>query len=145
MSESPDGYNSIAQVRLVELPRHARANGEVVVAEAAVHVPFAIVRMFTVTAPAGARRGEHAHRRCSQFMLCVHGAIEVLCDDGYEKKTFMLDRGNLALHVPPSIWNRIIFRDSGSSLVVLCDRPFEESDYIRSYSEFLTFRKAKNS
>jgi len=92
MPQTSDGLSSVAQVRLIELPRHARADGELVAAEAGAHVPFAIVRLFTVTAPAGARRGEHAHRRCSQFMLCVHGAVEITCDDGRDLQDHVEER-----------------------------------------------------
>ncbi len=145
MPRAVDSLSSIAQVRLIDLPRHDRGDGALVVAETGAHVPFAIVRLFTLTAPAGARRGEHAHRRCSQFMLCVHGTVDIVCDDGRDRKAFVLDRGNLALHVPPLIWNTIDFRGSDSTLAVLCDRPFEEPDYIRSYPQFLAFRKAMSS
>jgi dTDP-4-dehydrorhamnose 3,5-epimerase-like enzyme len=134
--------NELGDARLIALPRHARADGEVVVAEAAAQVPFQIRRMFALAAPAGAKRGRHAHRFCSQFMVCVSGAVDVLCEDGREQKTFMLDRHELALLVPPMIWNTVSFRDTNSVLVVLCDRPYEEHDYIRDYAEFLSFREA---
>jgi dTDP-4-dehydrorhamnose 3,5-epimerase-like enzyme len=134
--------NELGDARLIALPRHARADGEVVVAEAAAQVPFQIRRMFALAAPAGAKRGRHAHRFCSQFMVCVSGAVDVLCEDGREQKTFMLDRRELALLVPPMIWNAISFRDTNSVLVVLCDRPYEEHDYIRDYAEFLSLREA---
>ena len=98
--------------------------------------------MFTVKAPGGAKRGEHAHRLCSQFMICVHGVIDIVCDDGREQRTFTLDRGNLALMVPPTIWNTVMFRQADSILAVLCDRGYEEHDYIRNYAEFLAFREA---
>lgn len=129
-------------VRTIELPRHARSDGEVVVAEAGHAVPFAIARMFTVRASGGAKRGEHAHRQCSQFMICVHGVIDIVCDDGADRRTFALDRSNLALAVPPTIWNTVMFRQSDSVLAVLCDRIYEEHDYIRDYAEFLAFREA---
>ncbi len=129
-------------VRTIELPRHARLDGEVVVAESDNAVPFAIARMFTVKAPSGAKRGEHAHRLCSQFMLCVHGVIDIVCDDGCTRRIFALDRSNLALMVPPTIWNTVMFRQTDSVLAVLCDRGYEEHDYIRDYPEFLAFRKA---
>ena len=95
--------NQISEARLVELPRHVRGDGEVIVAEAAAQVPFRIERMFTIGAPAGAKRGRHAHRLCSQFMICVSGAVEVVCEDGRKKKTFALDRRNLALLVPSGV------------------------------------------
>ena len=44
----------LADVRLVELPRHIRDDGEVVVAEGGTGVPFAIARLFVLRAPEGA-------------------------------------------------------------------------------------------
>lgn len=139
---SGSDFNDVGDIRLIELPHHVREDGEIVVAQAATQVPFAITRMFTLTAPLGAKRGGHAHRRCAQFMLCVHGAVEVVCDDGGNQKAFVLDRNNLALYVPPTIWNTVIFKKDGSVVAVLCDRPFEEPDYLRAYPEFLDLRKA---
>jgi dTDP-4-dehydrorhamnose 3,5-epimerase-like enzyme len=141
----PVTLSSVGDVRLIELPRHTRENGEIVVAQAAAHVPFAIARMFTLTAPLGAQRGDHAHRRCTQFLLCVHGAVEVVCDDGRDQRSFVLDRSNLALCVPPTIWNTVIFKKDRSVAVILCDRPFEEPDYLRTYPEFLDLRKTRIS
>lgn len=132
--------NSLADVRTVVLPEHSRDDGSVVVAEASMHVRFPIARMFILRAPIGARRGNHAHRLCSQFFLCVSGAIDVICDDGREQRTFTLDRGNLALVVPPTIWNTVVFREPQSVVVVLCDRLYEAHDYLHDYNEFLTFR-----
>jgi dTDP-4-dehydrorhamnose 3,5-epimerase-like enzyme len=134
--------NPIDGARLIELPRHARTDGEVIVAEAASQVPFRIERMFALAAPAGAKRGRHAHRRCSQFMICVSGAVDVVCEDGRRKNSFVLDRRSQALLVPPGLWNIVEFRQSDSVLVVLCDRVYEAEDYIRDYAEFLSFRES---
>jgi dTDP-4-dehydrorhamnose 3,5-epimerase-like enzyme len=134
--------SKLTDARLVELPRHARADGEVVVAEAAAQVPFRIERMFALTAPAGAERGRHAHRLCSQFMICVSGAVDVVCEDDTSKRTFALNRRNQALLVPPGLWNTVKFRQNESVLIVLCDRVYEADDYIRDYAEFLSFRES---
>jgi dTDP-4-dehydrorhamnose 3,5-epimerase-like enzyme len=134
--------NQIGEARLIELPRHARSDGEVIVAQAAAQVPFRIERMFALAAPAGAKRGRHAHRLCSQFMICVSGAVDVVCEDGNSKNIFALDRRNQALLVPPGLWNTVEFRRSDSVLVVLCDRAYDAEDYIRDYAEFLSFRGA---
>lgn len=129
-------------VRTINLPRHARADGEVVVAETAAEVPFRIERMFALAAPAGATRGRHAHRLCSQFMICVSGAVGVVCDDGSVETNFILDRRDQALLVPPGIWNTIEFPQNESVLIVLCDRVYEAHDYIRDYAEFRSFRES---
>jgi dTDP-4-dehydrorhamnose 3,5-epimerase-like enzyme len=134
--------NTLADAKLIDLPRHASADGEVVVAEAVTQVPFRIERMFTLAAPIGAKRGRHAHRLCSQFMICVNGAVDIVCDDGRKQNTFVLDRRDVALLVPPEIWNTVDFRHDGSVLVVLCDRVYEAHDYIRDYAEFRSFRES---
>jgi dTDP-4-dehydrorhamnose 3,5-epimerase-like enzyme len=134
--------NRLVDACLIELPRHARADGEVIVAEVAAQVPFRIERMFALTAPAGAKRGRHAHRLCSQFMVCVSGAVDVVCEDGSKINTFALNRRNQALLVPPGLWNTVEFRQSESVLIVLCDRVYEAGDYIGDYAEFLSFRES---
>ena len=131
----------ISDIRPIEFPRHVRDNGEVVVAEGPFSVPFDIARMFTLRAPEGATRGEHAHISCSQLMLCVHGAIDITCEDGAAKKIYPLREGHIGLLVPPGIWNTVTFRSEQAVLAVLCDRRYEADDYIRSYPEFLAYRK----
>jgi hypothetical protein len=135
----------IGDIRLIDLPCYRREDGEVVVAETVGRVPFNIARMFALRAPIGAERGKHAHRLCTQLMVCLNGLVDVVCDDGQGTSTYTLDRGDAALLVPPTIWNTVVFRAKQSVLVVLCDRPFEEHDYLRTYDEFMAYRKATYS
>ncbi len=134
----------ISNVKSVALPHNAREDGELVVAELDKGLPFAASRMFTVRAIAGAVRGRHAHKRCNQFLVCVHGAIDVECDDGAAKANFSLDRGNKGLLVPASIWAAETYRTDGSVLAVLCDRLYEEEDYLRDYNQFLAWRRSQS-
>ena len=103
-------------------------------------IPFNPCRVFTVHARAPVDRGHHAHKRCSQLLVCLAGVCEVLVDDGVTRKTIALDRPTLALYVPPSIWAEQRYRQQNAILMVLCDRSYEEDDYIRDYGEFLAFR-----
>jgi dTDP-4-dehydrorhamnose 3,5-epimerase-like enzyme len=136
--------NELSDARLIKVPQYVDDDGDglLVVTEAGERVPFDhIQRMFTIVAPAGAKRAQHAHRLCSQFLLCVSGAVDVACDDGTDRKTFSLDQPELALFVPPGLWLEIDARQKDSVLIVLCDRLYEVHDYIREYAEFLSFRK----
>jgi hypothetical protein len=128
-------YCRVSDLQIVALTHHVRDDGELSVLDRT-SLPFTIERVFFVRAAAGAQRGKHAHRRCSQFMMCVSGAIEVTCDDGEAKRTLVLDRPNLGLLVPPSIWATETYREAGSVLAVACDRPYEQDDYLHDYDEF---------
>jgi dTDP-4-dehydrorhamnose 3,5-epimerase-like enzyme len=132
--------SGIADLRLIQLPRHVDNNCVLTVLESKVHVPFQIARIFTLQAPTGAIRGMHAHRRCAQFMICPQGAVRITCNDGSDHKSFLLDTCHIGLFVPPKIWAFEVFTDVNSLLIVVCDRQYEADDYIRDYYEFLTFK-----
>lgn len=133
----------VEDARTVELPRHERDYGVVIAAEGAADAPFAIARVFTVCAPVDSMRGDHAHRQCRQFMFCPRGAVDVGLDDGANRKRFRLARDNLALYVPAMIWNVVSFLAPETVLVVLCDQPFSEDDYIRDYDLYRRERGEK--
>ena len=131
---------TLADVRLLDLHSVIEPNGTLVVAEARRHLPIAIARMFAVTAvAAGERRVQHAHKRLNQVLVCLSGSVEVTLDDGTRQEVVVLDHPARALHVPPGIWADQTYAGPATVLVVLCDRPYEESDYIRDYAEFLAY------
>jgi dTDP-4-dehydrorhamnose 3,5-epimerase-like enzyme len=133
---------TVKDIEEVVLPHNVRSDGDLVVAQQGKELSFAPARLFTVRGIEGAVRGCHAHKRCIQFLICVHGAIEVECDDGRDRRRIILDRGNKGLLIPPSIWGTETYRTDGAVLAVLCDRLYEEDDYIRDYDQFLTWRRS---
>jgi len=133
----------IKKENLIELPFHVDDRGRLVVIEGENNVPFSIQRVFSASAQAGEIRGNHAHKKCSQFMVCVSGAIEVICDNGIEETTYQLDSPSVGLNVEPGIWAKEKYLTENAVLVVLCDRHYEEEDYIHSYDEFKTYTKIK--
>lgn len=133
--------DTIDSIRLINLPHYHEDNGDLVVMEGLINVPFSIARVFVVRAPDRAIRGQHAHRACTQLLTCPRGAIDVECDDGLLKASFTLDHPNIGLLVPPCIWSQQTYYGKNAALTVLCDLPFDEDDYIRDYDEFLFFRR----
>ncbi len=134
---------TVDSLRLVRLPHYFEDNGDLVVMEGLVNVPFAIARVFVVRAPDGAIRGQHAHHACAQFLTCPTGTVEVVCDDGVNTAVFELNHPNAGLLIPPGIWSQQTYRGSGSALTVLCDRIYEKDDYIREYQMFLAYRRTR--
>ena len=54
--------------------------------------------------------------------------------------TYLLNKPNEGLLIPPGIWAQQTYLTENSVLTVLCDRPYEAADYIREYEEFITYR-----
>jgi UDP-2-acetamido-3-amino-2,3-dideoxy-glucuronate N-acetyltransferase len=136
------GFNSIGEVRLVDLPEHPDDTGRLVVVEGKQHAPFDVARVFCVVADSASVRGRHAHRECEQFIVCLRGSVEVTCDDGSRKATFRLASAGRGLLVPTMIWAEQSYEADGSVIMVLCSRHYEAGDYIRDYDAFLAARRA---
>ena len=129
-------------VKLIELPYHKENNGDLVAVEGESNViPFSIKRVFNVRAQKGNIRGRHAHRQCSQLLICTNGSIEVKCDDGSTNELYVLDKPNFGLLIAPEVWAEQRYMENNTILTVLCDSPFEEADYVRNYEDFKLFAK----
>ena len=125
--------------KIFNLQRHEEDNGYLCVFQRGINVDFDIRRVFAVSALQGDVRGEHAHRQCSQLLMCVSGKILVTCDDGSKKAQYLLNGMHIALLLPPGIWAKQEYLTKDALLIVLCDRDYEPEDYIRDYSEYIEF------
>ncbi|MGC1851835.1 MAG: WxcM-like domain-containing protein [Solirubrobacterales bacterium] len=101
-------------------------------------IPFTPQRWFLVyDVPSREVRGEHAHRVCHQFLVCVHGSVQVAVDDGQQRGEAVLDEPTLGIYLPPGIWGSQFRYDSDAVLLVLASHPYDPDDYIRDYDTFL--------
>jgi UDP-2-acetamido-3-amino-2,3-dideoxy-glucuronate N-acetyltransferase len=101
-------------------------------------LPFAPRRLFTVyDVPSESVRGAHAHRQCSQFLVCLAGAVSCLVDDGSAREEIHLENSKIGLHIPPMIWGTQWRYTRDAVLLVLASHPYDAADYIRDYEEYL--------
>lgn len=129
--------SAVPGVRLHRLPHFVDMRGSLSVAEFERDLPFIPRRQFLVyDVPSQEVRGEHAHRHCHQFLVCVHGSVRVLADDGRLRQEFVLDSPRLGIHLPPMIWGTQYRYSSSAVLLVLASDPYDADDYIRSYDQF---------
>src|SRR6187399_535221 len=79
--------------------------GNLVAGEFLRQVPFQPKRYFTAfEVPGPEVRGQHAHHRCEQFLVCISGSVSVIVDDGASRETIDLCRPDEGLFVPAMIW-----------------------------------------
>jgi acetyltransferase-like isoleucine patch superfamily enzyme len=106
-------------------------------------LPFVPQRCFVVVdVPTKEVRGEHAHRKCKQLLICLQGSVSVVVDDTKNRQQFVLDSPELSLYIPPMVWGIQYKYSSDAALLVLASEPYDASDYIRDYDVFLKERTA---
>lgn len=136
---------SVKGVTLHLLPRVADIRGSLSVGEFERTVPFPVKRYFLVfDVPSRETRGEHAHRECHQFLVCVRGSCSVVADDGQYRQEFLLDRPDLAVYLPPMVWGIQYKYSADAVLLVFASHFYDGADYIRDYAEFTESIGIKN-
>jgi UDP-2-acetamido-3-amino-2,3-dideoxy-glucuronate N-acetyltransferase len=130
--------NKVDEVRIHEMPVITDLRGSITVGEIDSTLPFTPRRYFVVfNVPGKEVRGQHAHRQCHQMLVCLHGHVSVMVDNGRDREELILNTPALGLHVPPMIWAVEYKYSEDAILLVLASHKYDSSEYIRSYDEFL--------
>jgi dTDP-4-dehydrorhamnose 3,5-epimerase-like enzyme len=126
------------QCTLIDLPKIQDQRGNLTFIESGRHIPFDIKRVYYLyDVPGGASRAAHGHKALHQLMVAMSGSFDITLDDGFNKKTFHLNRSYLGLYIPPMIWRDLDNFSSGAVCMVLASDYFLEADYFREYSDFI--------
>ena len=132
---APHTYPSGVQLRY--LPQFQDLRGSLCVAEIKSTLPFEPQRLFFIfDVPSKEVRGEHAHRECHQFLICVKGSCTLVVDNGKERDEIQLDSARIGIHIPPLVWGVQYNYSQDAVLLVLASHSYDSKDYIRSYDEF---------
>jgi UDP-2-acetamido-3-amino-2,3-dideoxy-glucuronate N-acetyltransferase len=129
-------------VNLYQMPRVADIRGSLTVGEFEKSIPFSVKRYFMVfDVPSAETRGEHAHKECHQFLICVRGSCAVVADDGINRQEFILHQPDIGIHLPPMTWGIQYKYSPDAILLVFASHYYDGNDYIRDYSEFKKIAK----
>jgi UDP-2-acetamido-3-amino-2,3-dideoxy-glucuronate N-acetyltransferase len=124
-------------VRICSLPVHTDMRGDLTASEFEKDLPFSPRRYFIVfNVPSEKVRGEHAHRECHQFLVCVRGSCHVIADDGTHREEFVLDHPGIGIHLPPHIWVTQYRYSSDAVVLVFASLAYDAQDYVRDYDDF---------
>ena len=127
-------------INIIELPRVSDPRGNLTFAEEQQLVPFDIKRAYWVyDVPAGESRGGHAHKRLQQLVIAVNGSFTVTLDNGYERRSVLLNHPWQGLVIDVNTWRSLDEFSSGAVCLVLASEHYDEDDYIYDYDEFLKY------
>lgn len=124
--------------RLIRMTTAKDLRGSLSVAEFEKEIPFPCERFFVVyEVPSREVRGEHAHKECHQFLVCLRGSVDCLVDDGTSRSEFRLDSPEFGLYMQPMTWGSQFNYSADAVLAVFASHRYDSEDYIRKYDEFV--------
>ncbi|UUW11452.1 FdtA/QdtA family cupin domain-containing protein [Flavobacterium plurextorum] len=132
---------TIQDITLIKIPVVEDLSGNLAFIQNGI-LPFEFKRVYYLfDVPSTAFRGGHSHVDQHEVLIALSGSFEVIVNDGKEKKSYLLNKPNVGLHLPNGIWRELENFSSGSVCLVLASDVFEEMDYIRDYETFLKSKK----
>ncbi|MBG6061091.1 dTDP-4-dehydrorhamnose 3,5-epimerase-like enzyme [Flavobacterium sp. CG_9.1] len=132
---------TINSIQLLKIPVIEDTRGNLAFIQEAV-LPFEFKRVYYLfDVPSNAFRGGHSHIVQQEVLIALSGSFEVVLNDGVEKKSFLLNKPNVGLHIPTGIWRELQNFSSGAVCLVLASDVYDEEDYIRDFNEFLESKK----
>lgn len=129
-------------IKLIDIPKIQDVRGNLAVIEGEC-IPFAIKRVYYLyDVPSDAYRGGHSHKEQLEFLVALSGSFEVILNDGTSKQSIMLNKPDKGLLIPTGIWRELENFSSGAVCLVIASGEFDESDYIRDYTTFLSSKQS---
>jgi len=128
--------------RIIQLPKIHDERGNLSFFENNSQIPFIIKRTYWIyDVPGGEFHGEYACKENEEFIVALSGSLDVVLDDGIEKKVFNLNRSYYGLYVPKMYWRKMNNFSTNSLALIVSDREYNDDDYIRDYDNFCALRK----
>lgn len=88
-------------------------------------------------------RGAHAHKKLNQVFFAVAGSFSLKVTDGINTETVELKAHKMGYYLPAGHWRDLVNFTSDAVCLVLASEHYDENDYIRSYEEFLEWKKSE--
>lgn len=128
----------IDQCRILYFQELGDERGHLVVAEGMKEIPFEIKRVFYIYGSnSSVVRGQHANRESEFVLINVAGTSKVKVTDGKQERIIELNKPNMGVYIPKMIWKDMYDFSTESVLLVLASSIYDNSEYIRSYEDYL--------
>jgi|688.fasta_scaffold370985_2 mannose-6-phosphate isomerase-like protein (cupin superfamily) len=93
--------------------------------------------------PENDTRGAHAHKSLDQVFFAVTGSFNMTVTDGVITETVELKAHEMGYFLPAGHWRDLDNFTSDAVCLVLASEHYDENDYIRSYEEYLEWKKSE--
>jgi|TARA_B100001964_G_scaffold178518_1_gene196912 dTDP-4-dehydrorhamnose 3,5-epimerase-like enzyme len=132
------------KIRKFKLKSYSRSSGKLIPINFDKKFPIKVKRIFFINGKKNKIRGEHAHKKCSQFFIPIQGKMALIIETPNSKRSIILSGFSItAILVPPRYWCSIKFLEKNSTLMVACDKYYNAYDYLESFEEYKEYLRKK--
>ena len=115
--------------------------GNLTYIEKDLHIPFEIKKTSWIyRVPGDIVIKGYAYKNQENFIITLSGSLDVLLDNGRDRKSFHLNAANKGLYVPAGKWIQMGNFSTNAMVIILGSTANDKDDIIREYEEFLKIK-----
>jgi dTDP-4-dehydrorhamnose 3,5-epimerase-like enzyme len=124
-----ENMNVIQNCIIIELPKIQDPRGNLSFIEGKNHFPFEINSAYWIyDVRNGKIPGGHAFKQQNEMIIALSGSLDVVVDDGTNRKIYSLNRSYYGLYIPSGIWYQMENFSTNSLILVLSSGLYFEKD-----------------
>jgi mannose-6-phosphate isomerase-like protein (cupin superfamily) len=128
----------------IQVTNFLDSRGNLDVAEFQSIAKFETKRIYYISGvPEDDVRGAHAHKNLDQVFFAVAGNLIMTVTDGSITETVELKAHKAGYFLPAGYWRDLNEFTNDAICLVLASEHYDESDYIRSFDEYLEWKKSE--
>ena len=125
------------KIRKFHIKTRSKSSGKLSVINFNNNFPFKVKRIFFLYGKKNKVRGNHAHKKCSQFFVPLSGKIILYIKTLNDRKKIVLSQSaKTSILIPPKYWCTVKFVSKNSILMVVCDHYYDPKDYIKDFKNY---------
>ena len=128
------------KIRKINFKSFASFSGKLIPIAFNKKFPMKVKRIFFVYGKKNKIRGDHAHKKCSQFFIPIFGKVILDIKTLKMKKKIVLNHlSKIGVLIPPKYWCGVKFINKNSILMVVCDEYYDFHDYLESFDDYTKY------
>lgn len=128
----------------IQVATYLDSRGNLDVAEFLNIGKFETKRIYYISGvPENDARGAHAHKNLDQVFFAVAGNFSMTVTDGSITETVDLKAHQMGYFLPAGYWRDLKNFTNNAVCLVLASEHYDENDYIRSFEEYLEWKKSE--
>lgn len=138
--------NSLNFLHPIESKSFNELRGELNAIEIPDSFSFQTKRIYYISdVPSDSIRGAHAHKELKQIFFALLGSFTLKVTDGNKTDTVKVESRSTGYFLPSGFWRELRDFSHDAICLVLASEHFDEKDYLKEMSDYLTWKNSNEN